>query len=104
MTPEPATEGTARRARALLLVFAGFVVYGSFFPFSFHLDANEVERDLARFWGTLALFGGLQVVQRSHVPALTDVLTIGAGAALGCAALGRHRRWRTDEAVSIAGH
>ncbi len=56
VTPEPAAESTARRARVLLLVFAGFVVYGSFFPFSFHLDVDEVQRDLARFWGTLTLF------------------------------------------------
>lgn len=47
MTPEPTTAGTARRARALLLVFAGFVVYGSSFPFSFHLDVNEVDEDVS---------------------------------------------------------
>jgi VanZ family protein len=46
----------ARRARLLLLAFAAFVVYGSFFPFSFRIDAAEVQRDLARFWATLVLF------------------------------------------------
>ena len=56
MTPEPEDAGAARRARLLLLVFAAFVVYGSFFPFSFRVDPVEVQRDLARFWSTLALF------------------------------------------------
>ena len=46
----------ARRARLLLLAFAAFVVYGSFFPFSFRVDAAEVHRDLARFWAALVLF------------------------------------------------
>lgn len=45
-----------RRARLFLLAFAAFVVYGSFFPFSFRIDPAEVERDLARFWTTLVLF------------------------------------------------
>jgi VanZ family protein len=48
--------GGARRARLLLLAFAAFVVYGSFFPFSFRIDAAEVQGDLARFWATLVLF------------------------------------------------
>lgn len=48
----------ARRARLLLLAFVAFVVYGSFFPFSFRVDAAEVQRDLARFWATLVLFDG----------------------------------------------
>ncbi len=57
MTPEPAGDAAgARRARLLLLAFAVFVVYGSFFPFSFRIDAAEVQRDLARFWATLVLF------------------------------------------------
>ena len=56
MTPEPGDAGAARRARLVLLVFAAFVVYGSFFPFSFRVDPVEVQRDLARFWSTLALF------------------------------------------------
>ena len=46
----------ARRARLLLLAFAAFVVYGSFFPFSVRVDAAEVQRDLARFWAALVLF------------------------------------------------
>jgi hypothetical protein len=33
-----------RQARLLLLAFAAFVVYGSFFPFSFQVDAAEVQR------------------------------------------------------------
>jgi VanZ family protein len=56
VSPEPAGEAAARRARVLLLVFATFVVYGSFFPFSFRVDPDEVQRDLIRFWGTLTLF------------------------------------------------
>ncbi|HEU5188463.1 MAG TPA: VanZ family protein [Methylomirabilota bacterium] len=56
MTPEPGDAGAARRARLVLLVFAAFVVYGSFFPFSFRVDPVEVQRDLAGFWSTLALF------------------------------------------------
>lgn len=56
MNPEPAGEAAPRRARILLLVFATFVVYGSFFPFSFRIDPDEVQRDLIRFWGTLTLF------------------------------------------------
>lgn len=57
MTPEPGDDaGGARRARVLLLAFAAFVVYGSFFPFSFRIDAAEAQRDLARFWATLVLF------------------------------------------------
>ena len=52
----PTEDATARRGRLVLLVFAAFVVYGSFFPFSFRVDPVEVQRDLARFWGTLTLF------------------------------------------------
>jgi VanZ family protein len=52
----PAGAG-ARRARLCLLIFAAFVIYGSFFPFSFRIDADEVRRDLIRFWDTLTLFG-----------------------------------------------
>ena len=52
----PAETAAARRARLVLLVFAAFVVYGSFFPFSFRVDPTEVQRDLARFWETLTLF------------------------------------------------
>jgi VanZ family protein len=54
--------------------------------------------------GLAAAPEGLQVLQRSHVPALTDVFTLGMGAALGAAALGRYRRWRGATAVSITGH
>ena len=54
----PAEAAAARRARLVLLVFALFVVYGSFFPFSFRVDPTEVQRDLVRFWGTLTLFDG----------------------------------------------
>jgi VanZ family protein len=56
VTPEPGDAGAARRARLVLLIFAAFVVYGSFFPFSFRVDPVEVQRDLGRFWSTLALF------------------------------------------------
>ena len=56
MTPDPGDGGAARRARLLLLVFAAFVVYGSFFPFSFRVDPAEVRQDLARFWSALVLF------------------------------------------------
>ena len=56
MTPEPAGATSPRAARLLLLGYAAFVVYGSFFPFQFRIDLDEVQRDLARFWGTLALF------------------------------------------------
>jgi VanZ family protein len=56
VTPGPEDGDAARRARLLLLVFAAFVVYGSFFPFAFRLDPLEVQRDLARFWSTVALF------------------------------------------------
>lgn len=56
MTSDPGGARAARRARLLLLVFAAFVVYGSFFPFSFRVDSAEVQRDLARFWSTLTLF------------------------------------------------
>jgi VanZ family protein len=56
VTGAPAGEAAAaRRARIVLLAFAAFVVYGSFFPFSFRVDPAEVQRDLARFWGTLTL-------------------------------------------------
>lgn len=59
MTTPPAGEAAAaRRARLVLLVFAAFVVYGSFFPFSFRVDPAEVQRDLARFWATLTPFDG----------------------------------------------
>jgi VanZ family protein len=54
--------------------------------------------------GLAAVLEALQVLQHSHVPALTDVLTLGVGAALGAAALGRYRRWRGATAVSIGGH
>ena len=54
-SPSP-EDAAARRARILLLLFAAFVVYGSFFPFSFRIDPVEVQRDLARFWGGLTLF------------------------------------------------
>lgn len=47
-----------------------------------------------------ALLEALQLLQRSHVPALTDVLSIAAGAALGRAL---HVRYRAG-AVSEAGH
>jgi VanZ family protein len=56
VTPEPAGAASTRAARILLLAYAAFVVYGSFFPFQFRIDLDEVQRDLARFWGTLALF------------------------------------------------
>lgn len=56
MTPGPEDGGATRQARLLLLVFAAFVVYGSFFPFTFSVDPVEVQRDLARFWSTVALF------------------------------------------------
>ena len=56
MTPEPGDASAAHRARLVLLVFAAFVLYGSFFPFSFRVDPLEVQRDLARFWSTLTLF------------------------------------------------
>jgi VanZ family protein len=64
----------ARRARILLLTFAAFVVYGSFFPFSFHVDPVEVQRDLARFWGTLTLFdpNGRRLFSRADL--LSNVL------------------------------
>lgn len=54
----PAEAAAARRARLVLLLFAAFVVYGSFFPFSFRVHPTEVQLDLARFWGTLTLFDG----------------------------------------------
>jgi hypothetical protein len=57
-------------------------------------------------WGLAlaAALESLQVLQCSHVPALTDVLTFGVGTALGAAVLGRYRRWRDAAAVSIGGH
>jgi VanZ family protein len=57
LTAPPAAEAAAaRRARLVLLIFASFVVYGSFFPFAFRVDPTEVERDLVRFWDGLTLF------------------------------------------------
>jgi hypothetical protein len=47
---------------------------------------------------------GLQILQASHVPALTDALAIAAGAVLGARALDGYRQWRATTAVSIAGH
>src|SRR6185503_5935542 len=68
--------GGARRARLLLLAFAAFVVYGSFFPFSFRIDAAEVQRDLARFWATLVLFD-------AHGRRLFSVMDLGSNILLG---------------------
>jgi hypothetical protein len=45
----------------------------------------------------------LQLLQVSHVPAMTDVLAIGAGAVLGARALRRFRAQRSAR-VSIARH
>ena len=77
MTAAPENDsGGARRARLLLLAFAAFVVYGSFFPFSFRIDAAEVQRDLARFWATLVLFD-------AHGRRLFSVMDLGSNILLG---------------------
>jgi VanZ family protein len=77
VTAEPENDpGGARRARLLLLAFAAFVVYGSFFPFSFRIDAAEVQRDLARFWATLVLFD-------AHGRRLFSVMDLGSNILLG---------------------
>lgn len=80
-TPEDSRAPTgdtagARRARLLLLAFAAFVVYGSFFPFSFRIDAAEVQRDLARFWTTLVLFD-------AHGRRLFSTMDLGSNLLLG---------------------
>ena len=51
-------------------------------------------------WGLLlgAALEGLQVLQISHLPALTDAVSLGAGAGLGALALGRYRATR-DRAI-----
>src|SRR5258705_10400722 len=100
--PEGAPAG-ARRARLLLLAFAAFVVYGSFFPFSFRVDAAEVQRDLARFWAALVLFD-------ARGRRLFSIMDLGSNVLLGAPVGyllvrgrlgGEHLAWRLGAGVAI---
>jgi hypothetical protein len=88
--------------QSVLLDLCGKLVWSGLFGAA--LRAAGVRAPWAWGVGLAAALEGLQVLQRSHVPALTDVLTLGVGTALGAAMLGRYRRWRAAAAVSIGGH
>jgi hypothetical protein len=85
-------------ARSALFDLGKKLVLGGFLGASLRLAGRR--RPWA--WGlALALVAeGLQIAQRSHMPAVTDVASLTAGAALGAVLLERYRRDR----VSDAGH